>query len=46
MRRGGNMNIGFTAVTVAIALSGVLWIGGAKFLAADTAAVAETDESA
>ena len=42
---GGNMNIGFTAVTVAIALSGVLWIAGAKFLAADTAAVAETDAS-
>jgi MFS family permease len=38
---GGNMNIGFTAVSVAIALSGVLWISGAKFLAADTAAASE-----
>jgi len=43
---GGNMNVGFTAVTVAIALSGVLWIAGARFLAADTAAAAEVGESA
>jgi MFS transporter, Spinster family, sphingosine-1-phosphate transporter len=42
---GGNMNVGFTAVTVAIALSGVLWIAGAKFLAADTAAAAEITNS-
>ncbi|HEX4146411.1 MAG TPA: MFS transporter [Pirellulales bacterium] len=41
----GNMNVGFTAVTVAIALSGVLWIAGARFLAADTAAVVEAGES-
>jgi len=39
---GGNMNIGFTAVSVAIALSGVLWISGARFLAADTAAASES----
>jgi MFS family permease len=42
---GGNMNLGFTAVSVAIALSGVLWIAGAKFLAADTAAVADVGQS-
>ncbi len=34
----GNMNVGFAAVSGAIALSGVLWIAGAPFLQRDTEA--------
>ena len=43
---GGNMNFGFAAVSAATALSGVLWLSGIRFLAADTAAVGEADEPA
>ncbi len=34
---GGNMNAGFMVVSVMILLAGVLWLWGARFLAADTA---------
>jgi MFS transporter, Spinster family, sphingosine-1-phosphate transporter len=40
---GGNMNVGFAAVSAAMAVSGVLWLTGTWFLAADTAAVGEAD---
>jgi MFS transporter, Spinster family, sphingosine-1-phosphate transporter len=43
---GGNMNAGFAVVSVAIAISGVLWLSGTRFLAADTAAVVKAGESA
>jgi MFS transporter, Spinster family, sphingosine-1-phosphate transporter len=43
---GGNMNVGFAAVSVAMAVSGILWLAGMRFLAADTAAVGEADEPA
>ena len=41
---GGNMNFGFAAVSAATALSGLLWLTGIRYLAADTAAVGEVDE--
>lgn len=34
-----NMNIAFLALSVTMLLAGVLWLAGAKYLAADTAAV-------
>jgi MFS family permease len=37
---GGNMNAGFAVVVIAIFLSGIFWMLGAKFLAADTHRVA------
>jgi MFS transporter, Spinster family, sphingosine-1-phosphate transporter len=39
-RSQGNMNVGFAAVSVAIAVSGVLWLLGARYLGRDTQAVA------
>jgi hypothetical protein len=39
----GNMNVGFAAISLATAVSGVIWLCGIPFLAADTAAVAESD---
>ncbi len=43
---GGNMNVGFAAVSVAMAISGLLWLAGVRFLGADTAAVGEANEPA
>ena len=41
----GNMNVGFATVSVAMALSGLFWIAGSRFLKRDTEAVlADTDE--
>jgi MFS family permease len=37
-RSHGNMNVGFAAVSVAIAASGLFWLAGARFLERDTAA--------
>ncbi|HEY2828454.1 MAG TPA: MFS transporter [Pirellulales bacterium] len=42
---GGNMNAGFGAVSLAIFLSGVFWILGAKHLARDTAVVSANEAS-
>ncbi len=35
-RSRGNMNVGFAAVSVAIAASGIFWLAGARFLDRDT----------
>jgi MFS family permease len=43
---GGNMNVGFTAISAAIGVSGVLWLYGARYLGADTAAVVAAGDSA
>jgi hypothetical protein len=42
----GNMNIGFAAVSVAIAASGFFWLAGARFLQRDTAAASAGDAPA
>jgi MFS family permease len=34
---GGNMNAGFTAISITILISGLFWIAGTRFLARDTA---------
>lgn len=39
-KTGGNMNIAFLVVSAFILLSGLLWLWGARYLAADTAKVA------
>jgi len=41
-----NMNAGFAAVSLAIFLSGVFWLWGAKYLASDTAKVSASEQSA
>lgn len=40
-RAGGNLNIGFSLVSVAILLAGVIWLFGVKHLARDTARATE-----
>jgi hypothetical protein len=42
---GGNMNTAFLVVSAFILLSGVLWLWGARYLAADTAKVAAASGS-
>ncbi len=45
-RSHGNMNVGFAAVSAAIAVSGLFWLAGSRYLEADTRAASAENAAA